>query len=352
MKKVKITSGMLLVATALLISSCSSTPGETSTTGENASETSFNLFKAMTEVRASENPQTAFNALKTEYLKADNPLTLQFVVDYINDKQVDKPQVDLKLVDQDQVTVSNDPIMMSSISCSAEDVKRMPRKIHAGLNYILKSSYTPVVLLTPEFLQKIKTFNKQFGYDVIDPSGPIENEIGYILVGNHKLWDQSDLYSEADFENAKFSDQKESKKIEFYVQELENGSLKELLTAYKAGQIAMIDYAAASEKNALDPQTVVTVNGAVTTADFQYPLTDNKNQPYGKLIIGFDGNCKITDIKPQNKNFLSLVQSSNTTGDGIAAIKKKIDFYAKNKPTNDPNSESQNDESWSESLNK
>lgn len=361
MKKVKITGTILLVASALLITSCSSTPGEATGTVENASEKPFNLFKMMTEIRTNADPQKAFLDFKSEYFKSDNPLTLQFMVDYVNDKQSDNPQVDLKLVDLngDKLTVADDPnlstaentIMMSSINCTPEEIKKMPRTMKAGLNFIKKDDFTPVFPVTAEFQKKIKAFNKQFGYDVLDPSGPIENQIAYILTGNYKYWDVGGLYSEESFEKSKYSDNKELAKIKFYTDELENGSLKEILKLYKEGKLALIDYEDASQKNALNPQTIVTVNGAVTTADFQCPLEDNRNQQYAKLILGLSPGCKITDIKAQNKNFISLVQSSNITGDGITAIKKKLDFYAKNKPINDANAEYEKDNNWENNLN-
>ena len=160
------------------------------------------------------------------------------------------------------------------------------------------------------------------------------------------------MYSEASFEKSKYSDDKELAKIKFYADELENGSLKELLKLYQQGKLALIDYEDANQKDALNPQTIVTINGPVTTADFQYPLEDNRNQQYAKLILGMDQTCKITDIKAQNKNFISLVQSSNITGDGITAIKKKLEFYAKNKPSNNPNEDYEKDNSWENNLNK
>lgn len=361
MKKVKITSSILLVATALLIASCSSTPGETSSAGENQSESSFNLFKSISEIRTNADPQKAFAEFKNEYFKADNPLTLQFVIDYINDKQSDKPQVDLKVVELtgDQFRVSGDPnlstaentIMMSSINCTPEELKKMPRTIKAGLNFIRKDDFTPVLPVTSEFQQKVKAFNKKFGYDVLDVSGPVENQIAYILTGNYKYWDMGGLYSEESFEKSKYSDEQELAKIKFYAEELEKGSLNEILKLYTDGKLALIDYEDANKKNAINPQTIVTVNSPVTTADFQCPLTDNRNQPYAKLILGLSQNCKITDIKAQNKNFISLVQSSNITGDGIGAIKKKIEFYAKNKPSNNPNEDYEKDNSWENNLN-
>jgi hypothetical protein len=63
-------------------------------------------------------------------------------------------------------------------------------------------------------------------------------------------------------------------------------------------------------------------------------------------------NTKIADIRVMNKNYEGLIKGSNATGNGIEAIKKKLDFYAKNKPSNNPNEEAEKDESWSESLNK
>gem|GEM_PF-7056828 len=282
------------------------------------------------------------------------------MVDYIDDKQ-DKPQIDLKVVELngDQLRVSGDPnlstaentIMMSSINCSLEELKKMPRPLKSGISFLNKNDLTPVYPVTPEFRKKIEAFNKQFGYEVLSASGSIENEIAYVLSGNYEYYDQGGLYSEGSFDKSKYSDPTESKKIEFYVKELEKGSLNEILKLYQQGKLSIIDYETANQKNALNPQTIVTISGPVTTADFQYPLEDNRKQPYAKLILGLDQTCKITDIKAQNKNFIALVQSSNVTGDGISVIKKKLEFYAKNKPVNDPNAENETDNSWENNLN-
>ncbi|MBA3663216.1 MAG: hypothetical protein H0W61_03280 [Bacteroidetes bacterium] len=352
----------LIIAGSLLFAGCSnSSEGvENSTEAENGSQTPFNLFKMMSEIRTNTNPQKAFLDFKQEYFKADNPLTLQFLVDYVNDK-TDKPQVDLKLVnlEGDQLTIAGDPklstsentIMMSSINCTQEEIKRMPRTIKAGINFIKKDDFTPVYPASTEFQKKIKAFNKQFGYDVLSSSSVLENEISYILTGNYKYWDTGGLYSEESFEKSKYSDDKELAKIKFYIEELESGSLNELFKLYQKEQIAIIDYDDASKKDALNPNTILTINGSVNTADFQYPLTDKREQPYAKLTLGLNESCKITDIKAQNKNFISMVQSSSTTGDGISTIKKKLEFYAKNKPSNNPNEEAEKDNSWEQNLN-
>jgi hypothetical protein len=41
----------------------------------------------------------------------------------------------------------------------------------------------------------------------------------------------------------------------------------------------------ASQKNALNPQTFVTVNGPVTTADFQYPWKTIEISSTQKLVL-------------------------------------------------------------------
>lgn len=260
----------------------------------------------------------------------------------------------------DQLTVAGDPslgtaentIIMSSINCTPEELKKMSRTVKSGLNLINKTDLSPVYPVTLEFQKKIKAFNKQFGYDVLSQSsGEVENIIGYVLTGKYTYMDQGGLYSEESFEKSRFSDPKETSKIQFIVDELEKGSLNDVLKLYQQGKLALIDYQDASQKDALNPQTIITVNGPVTTADFQYPLEDNRKQQYAKLILGLDQSCKITDIKAQNKNFISLVQSSNITDDGITAIKKKLEFYAKNKPSNNPNEDYEKDNSWENNLN-
>lgn len=239
-------------STALLSTSCNSTTaGENTTggaTGENASETSFNLFQSIAQIRADVNPSQAFIDFKNDYLKPDQPLTLQFVVDYV---QPGKPVVDLKLVEvtEDNLRIAGDPnlstventLILSDIKCTPEELRKMPRALKAGLNFVNKTDFTAVYPVTEEFKTKLKAFNKQFGYEVISESSSIENEVAYVLTGNYQYWDQSELYNEQSFERSKFSDEQELAKIKFYIGELENGSLKEILTLYKAGKLALID---------------------------------------------------------------------------------------------------------------
>jgi hypothetical protein len=352
----------VLSCLALLLQSCSGSStekGETVATAENVSETSLNLYQSMAQIRADANPQKAFLDFKAEHLKADQPVTLQFIAGYINDRKPDQPQVSLKLVELngDQLNIANgehstveNTIISSSIKCTPEELKKIPRQIKAGLNFIHKDDLTPVLPVTPEFEKSMKALNKDIGYPVISASSSIENEIGYLLTGNYHYWDQGGLYSEASFEKSKFSDDVELKKIKFYLNELENGSLREILKLYQSGKLALVEYQEASDKKALDPQTILTITGSVTSANFQYPLIDKRDQQYAELILGLSDNCKIAEIKPHNKNFIALVQASNVTGDGIGAIKKKLEQYSKNKPVNDPNAERDADNSWESTL--
>jgi PBP1b-binding outer membrane lipoprotein LpoB len=352
----------VIASAAILLQSCSSSSSKNETISagaENTSKAPLNLYQSMVQIRADANPQTAFLDYKTEHLKADQPVTLQFIVGYINERQPDQPQVSLKLVELngDQLNIANgehstveNTIISSSIKCTPEELKKIPRQIKAGLNFIHKDDLTPVFPVTPEFEKSIKVLNKDIGYPVISASSSIENEIGYLLTGNYHYWDQGGLYSEASFEKSKFSDDVELQKFKFYLNELENGSLKEILKLYQSGKLALVEYQEASDKKALDPQTILTITGSVTSANFQYPLIDKRDQQYAELILGLSDNCKITEIKLHNKNFIAMVQSSNVTGDGIGAIKKKLEFYAKNKPVNDPNAERDADNSWESTL--
>src|ERR1051326_1459929 len=251
MKNRKMTIGTILMATALLITSCGSKQegGSTETT---INTEAFDLFKKMTEVRTNADPQKGFQELKEEYLKGDNPLTLRFILDYVNDKQATNPSVDLKLVNinGDQVTVSGDgnlsdaenTLIVSTINCSPDEIKRMPRALKAGLNFINKENMINIYPVTEEFKTKIKEFNKKQGYEVLSPSGMIENEIAYFLTGNYKFYDVTNSYSsEESFEKSKYSDDIELAKFKFYLSELENGSLNFLYKLYQAGKIAIID---------------------------------------------------------------------------------------------------------------
>lgn len=362
MKNRKMTIGTILMATALLITSCGSKQegGSTETTSNTEA---FDLFKKMTEVRTNADPQKGFQELKAEYLKGDNPLTLQFILDYVNDKQATNPSVDLKLVNinGDQITVSGDgnlsdaenTLIVSTINCTPDEIKRMPRALKAGLNFINKEDMTNIYPVTDEFKTKVKEFNKKQGYEVLSPSGMIENEIAYFLTGNYRFYDATNSYStEEAFEKSKYSDDIELAKFKFYLSELENGSLNFLYKLYQGGKIAIVDYEEANQKDAVNPKTIITVNGGVNTADFQFPLTSNRQQTYGKLMLGMAPDTKITDIRVMNKNYEGLIKGSSVTGNGIEAIKKKLDFYAKNKPNNTPNEDAEKDESWADGLNK
>jgi hypothetical protein len=360
LKEAKLLFTGVIFATSLLIPACKNS-SETGETGTNANAEVFDLFKSMSEVRTSPDPQKAFLEFKEDKLKQGEQFTLQYFVDYVDTKK-EKPEISLKLVkvNGEQLTFSGDgnlseaenTLITSVISLPETEVKKIARPIKAGLNFLNTEDNTNLYINSPEFLSKLKEFNKQFGYDVLSPSAFFENNIAYILTGDYKYWDVTNSYStEEKFEKSKYSDEKELATIKFFVNELESGTLNTLLKKYNEKKFAIIDYAEADSKGAINPNTILTITSPITSANFQGPMVNHKlGVNYATLELGIGEPFKIDNIAIFNKAFTDLIKASVKTTNGMEKLKEKIAFYEKNKPVNDPNAEAEKDNSWEKNI--